>query len=62
MVDPDAETIISAGRYTPAVVEQVRRFQRQQNISADGVIGRETLMRLNQLTEQGIPLLSEEPS
>ena len=62
MVDPEAEIIISAGRYTSAVVEQVRRFQRQQNISADGVIGRETLMRLNQLTEQGIPLLSEEPS
>lgn len=61
MVDTEAETIISGGRYTPAVADQVRRFQRQQAISADGVIGRETLMRLNQLTEQGIPLLSEEP-
>ena len=56
-VDKDAEVIISAGRYSQAIADQVLNFQRQQKINADGVVGRETLLRLNQLTEQGIPLL-----
>ena len=56
-VDKDVEVIISAGRYSQAIADQVLNFQRQQNINADGVVGRETLLRLNQLTEQGIPLL-----
>ncbi len=56
-VDKDAEVIISAGRYSQAIADQVLSFQRQQNIKADGVVGRETLLRLNQLTEQGVPLL-----
>jgi murein L,D-transpeptidase YcbB/YkuD len=38
---------------------KVLSFQRQQNLKADGVVGRETLLRLNQLTEQGIPLLNK---
>ena len=60
-VDKDAEAIISAGRYSQAIVDQVLSFQQQQDIKADGVVGRETLLRLNQLTEQGIPLLLKEP-
>jgi general secretion pathway protein A len=59
-VDKDAEVIISAGRYSQAIADQVLSFQRQQNIKADGVVGRETLLRLNQLTEQGVPLLMKE--
>ncbi|MGB2259629.1 MAG: AAA family ATPase [Porticoccaceae bacterium] len=58
-VDIDAEVIISAGRYSQAIADQVLSFQRQQNLKADGVVGRETLLRLNQLTEQGIPLLNK---
>jgi general secretion pathway protein A len=58
-VDIEAEVIISAGRYSQAIADQVLSFQRQQNLKADGVVGRETLLRLNQLTEQGVPLLTK---
>jgi general secretion pathway protein A len=56
-VDTNAEIIISGGRYTQAVADQVLAFQQQQNIKADGVVGRETLLRLNQLTDNSIPRL-----
>lgn len=58
-VDQNAEAIISGGRYTQAIANQVLRFQREQEITADGVVGRETLLRLNQLTQTDIPLLTE---
>ena len=58
-VDQNAEAIISGGRYTQAIANQVLSFQREQEITADGVVGRETLLRLNQLTQTGIPLLIE---
>ena len=58
-VDQSAEAIISGGRYTQAIANQVLKFQREQNITADGVVGRETLLRLNQLTRADIPLLTE---
>ena len=58
-VDQSAEAIISGGRYTQAIANQVLKFQREQNITADGVAGRETLLRLNQLTRADIPLLTE---
>ena len=56
-VDANGEIIISGGRYTQAIADQVLAFQRQQNIRADGVVGRETLLRLNQLTDNSIPRL-----
>ena len=58
-VDQNAEAIISGCRYTQAIANQVLSFQREQEITADGVVGRETLLRLNQLTQTGIPLLIE---
>ena len=59
-IDPTTEPLITGGRYTQATVEQVLNFQRQQNIKADGVVGRETLMRINQLTNTELPLLLQE--
>ena len=53
----ESSNIISGGRYTEAVQQQVTEFQRQQNILADGIVGHQTLMRLNQLTDQKIPRL-----
>jgi general secretion pathway protein A len=58
-VDQNAETIISGGRYTQAIANQVLSFQRDQGITADAVVGRETMLRLNQLTATDIPLLTE---
>ncbi len=58
-VDASYEQIITGGRYNAAIREQVVSFQTQQGIKADGVVGRQTLMRLNQLTDSSIPRLSQ---
>ena len=56
-VDDSAEIIITGGRYTQAIADQVLAFQRDQDIAVDAVVGRETLLRINQLTQTNIPLL-----
>ena len=53
-LDNSSEIIISGGRYTPAIAQQVLRFQRQQGLVADGILGRETLMRLAQLSGETV--------
>lgn len=58
-LDNNSEIIISGGRYTSAIAQQVLGFQRQQGLVADGILGRETLMRLTQLSADNIPLLME---
>ena len=58
-IDQASEKVISGGRYTPAVAQQVLLFQQQQGLVADGILGRETLMRLNQLGQEPIPQLRE---
>ena len=58
-IDQGSEMVISGGRYTPAVAQQVLEFQEQHGLAADGILGRETLMRLNQFTEEAIPRLME---
>jgi len=58
-LDNNSEIIISGGRYTSAIAQQVLGFQRQQGLVADGILGRETLMRLTQLSANNIPLLME---
>lgn len=59
VIDQSIEQVISGGRYTQAIASQVLEFQRQQQLVADGILGRETLMRINQLSGEGIPLLRE---
>ena len=56
-LDNSSDIIISGGRYTPAIAQQVLSFQRSQDLVADGILGRATLMRLNQLSDNSIPLL-----
>ena len=58
-LDNSSDIIISGGRYTPAIAQQVLGFQQGQNLVADGILGRATLMRLNQLSDNSIPLLRE---
>ena len=58
-LDSRSDIIISGGRYTAAIAQQVLRFQQQQDLVADGILGRETLMRLAQLNDSNIPLLRE---
>jgi general secretion pathway protein A len=58
-LDNSSDIIISGGRYTPAIAQQVRSFQQSQGLVADGILGRATLMHLKQLSDNSIPLLRE---
>jgi general secretion pathway protein A len=60
IVDQRSERIITGGRYTGAIAEKVVNFQAQQGLKADGVVGRETIIRLNQLANLQIPRLIRE--
>ncbi|HAZ95231.1 MAG TPA: hypothetical protein DCW94_06005 [Porticoccaceae bacterium] len=60
IVDQRSERIITGGRYTAAIAEKVVNFQAQQGLKADGVVGRETIIRLNQLANPQIPRLIRE--
>ena len=55
--DNSYQQIITGGRYNEAIREQILFFQQGQEIDADGVVGRQTIMKLNQLTDLSIPRL-----
>ena len=57
-IDSDYLPLITAGNYTETIRGKVLDFQIQQGIRADGVVGRQTIMKLNQLVEPSIPTLS----
>ncbi len=57
--DSSYQQIITGGRYNEAIQKQVLLFQQQQGINADGVVGRQTIMKLNQLKDPSIPRLTE---
>ena len=62
IIDQNSERIITGGRYTAAIAQKVTSFQSQQALTADGVVGRETVMRLNQLASSQHPrLVGEQP-
>jgi general secretion pathway protein A len=62
IIDQNSERIITGGRYTAAIAQKVASFQSQQALTADGVVGRETVMRLNQLASSQHPrLVGEQP-
>jgi general secretion pathway protein A len=55
--DSSYQQIITGGRYNWAIREQVFLFQNRHGINADGVVGRQTIMKLNELTDPSIPRL-----
>ena len=57
LVNVSENRLITGGRYTAEIQAQIMQFQNQQNILSDGIVGRQTLMRLNQITDQNIPTL-----
>ena len=46
-------------RFDAAVVAAVKSFQRDHALVADGIVGRQTLMRLNSIGDPSIPRLGE---
>ena len=52
------QPIITGGYYNEAVRLQVLSFQQQQGIRADGVVGQETIMKINELTRSNLPRLT----
>ena len=58
MDDEGIEKVIAGGSYTEAVKDQVVGFQRRHGLKADGIVGRQTLMRLNELFDDEIPRLT----
>ena len=58
MVNSDIDALITGGNYTKALQQQVTDFQRVQTLIADGIVGRQTVMRLNHLTDPLLPTLT----
>ena len=58
LINGDFLPLITDGNYTEVIRDKVLEFQKQQGIRADGVVGRQTIMKLNQLAKPSIPTLS----
>jgi general secretion pathway protein A len=57
-IDDIYQPIITGGYFNEAVRLQVLNFQQQQGIRADGVVGQQTIMKINELTMSSLPKLS----
>ena len=57
LIDSNYLPFITGGNYTEVIRNRVLDFQTLQGIRADGVVGRQTIMRLNQLSDPNIPRL-----
>lgn len=58
-IDPELAQLITGGRYSQPIANGVAEFQRRNGLEDDGLLGRRTLMKFNQV-EGGVPLLVEE--
>jgi general secretion pathway protein A len=59
LINSDYLPLITDGNYTEVIRDKVLEFQKQQGIRADGVVGRQTIMKLNQLAKPSIPTLGK---
>ena len=59
LINSDFLPLITDGNYTEVIRDKVLEFQKQQGIRADGVVGRQTIMKLNQLAKPSIPTLGK---
>ena len=59
IIDQTAERLVTGGLYTTAIADKVRDFQSEQGLKTDAVLGRETIMRLNQLVNTSVPRLDK---
>ena len=58
LIDSNYLPYITGGNYTEVIRDAVLNFQKQQGIRDDGVVGRQTIMKLNQLADPAIPTLN----
>ena len=58
-IDDIYQPIITGGYFNEAVRLQVLNFQQKQGIRADGVVGQQTIMKINELTMLSLPRLSK---
>jgi general secretion pathway protein A len=58
-IDDIYQPIITGGYFNEAVRLQVLNFQQKQGIRADGVVGQQTIMKINELTMSSLPRLSK---
>jgi general secretion pathway protein A len=58
LINSDYLPLITDGNYSEVIRDKVLEFQKQQGIRADGVVGRQTIMKLNQLAIPSIPTLA----
>ena len=56
------QRLITGGRFTEAIFDEIVLFQKQNNINPDGIVGRRTIMLINQLTNKEIPRIIQESS
>ena len=61
-LDDGYERVITGGRYSAAIRSNVLEFQQRYQLRTDGILGRETTMMINALTDSSIPLLRSEGS
>ena len=59
-INNEREFLITGGRFTKAVYNEVIELQKKNNIEQDGIVGQQTLMLINQLTNTAIPTLAKE--
>ena len=58
-IDDVYQPMITGGYFNEAVRLQVLNFQQQQGIRADGVVGQQTIMKINELTMSSLPQLNK---
>ena len=58
LIDSNYLPYITGGNYTEVIRDAVLNFQKQLGIRDDGVVGRQTIMKLNQLADPSIPTLN----
>lgn len=59
IIDQNAERLVTGGLYSAAIAAKILDFQTVRGLKSDGVVGRETIMKLNQLTDASIPRLNK---
>ena len=56
-INTDLPELITGGRYSQPIRDGVAEFQAQNGLDSDGVLGRRTIMKFNEIDQQ-VPMLA----